>query len=139
MFYKLIAVVIGTVVSLGALNAAAADAAATEQTLAPATLVIYRAQESLKSERVSMKIIADGTSLGRLKSDKTIVKTVAAGQYQLGTSVAGTQSLDIDLKPGSVHYVKTEIAVRGSTVKVSLVEVEEQVAKIQNPTLNGAI
>lgn len=139
MFYKVIAIVIGTVVSLGALKAAAADTATTNQAMEPATIVIYRAQELPKSERIGLDVHVDESSLGRLTAEDTIVLSGAPGQYTLDTSIANTQSLLIDLKPGSTHYIKTEVALQGTTVKVKLVEVEEQVAKIQNSGLNGAI
>ena len=138
MVYKLIATFAATVIALGFVHSAAADQIG-QETLAPATVVVYRAQELSKTERISLNVHVDDSSLGRLSGKDTLVVSGAAGQYTLGTSIAGTEPLVIDLKPGRTHYVKTELELRGTTVKVRLVEVEEQVAKVQSPALNGAI
>ena len=77
--------------------------------------------------------------MGRLKADKAIVITRPAGEYALGTSIRGTEGLVVDLKAGQTHYVHTDMEMRGTRIKVKMVEVEEQVAKLQQPSLDGAI
>jgi hypothetical protein len=138
MFYKLMTTLGATLFTLGFMHSAMAEQGE-QEALAPATVVVYRAQELSKTERISLDVHVDESSLGRLGGEDTLIVSGAAGQYTLGTSIAGTEPLVIDLKPGSTHYVKTELKLRGTTVKVRLVEVEEQVAKVQNPALSGAI
>ena len=45
----------------------------------------------------------------------------------------------MDLKPGETHYVHTQMQMQGTRVKVEMNEVEEQVAIVQQPTLDQAI
>ena len=112
---------------------------ASEDTLEQATVVVYRAEESVKSRRIRMDVHVDSSSLGRIKSDDSLVVSGAPGQYTLGSSIAGTEPLVIDLKPGSTHYVHMDVEVRGGRAEVSFSEVEEQVAKVQQPLLDAAI
>lgn len=112
---------------------------ASEDTLEQATVVVYRAEESVKSRRIRMDVHVDSSSLGRIKSDDSLVVSGAPGQYTLGSSITGTEPLVIDLKPGSTHYVHMDVEVRGGKAEVSFSEVEEQVAKVQQPLLNAAI
>ena len=104
-----------------------------------ATLVVYRADESVKTERLNLDLHVGRGSMGRLKAENAIVITRPAGEYALGTSIRGTEGIVIDLKPGQTHYVLTEMDLRGTRVKVKMVEVEEQVAKLQQPQLDQAI
>ncbi len=117
----------------------AAVAGQTETTAETATLVVYRADESIKTERLNLDVYMGQGSMGRLKADKAIVITRPAGEYDLGTSIRGTEGLSVDLKPGQTHYVHADLEMRGSRIKVKMVEVEEKVAKLQQPSLDGAI
>lgn len=105
----------------------------------PATLIVYRADESVRTERLGLDVHMDKGSVGRLKADNAVVITQPAGEYTLATSIKGTEPLVIDLKPGHTHYVHSDVEMRGSLVKVNMVEVEEQVARVQQPTLDEAI
>lgn len=112
---------------------------AAEESAETATVVVYRADESVKTERLNLDVHMGRGSMGRLKSENAVVITRPAGEYVLNTSIRGTEGLVIDLKPGQVHYVHTDMEMQGTRVKVKMVEVEEQVAKIQQPSLEGAI
>jgi hypothetical protein len=105
----------------------------------PATLIVYRADESVRTERLGLDVHMDEGSVGRLNADNAVVITQPAGQYTLATSIKGTEPLVIDLKPGQTHYVHSDVDMRGAHVKVTMTEVEEQVARIQQPTLGKAI
>jgi hypothetical protein len=104
-----------------------------------ATLVVYRADESVKTERLNLDLHVGKGSMGRLKAENAIIITRPAGEYALGTSIRGTKGIVIDLKPGQTHYVLTEMDLRGTRLKVKMVEVEEQVAKLQQPQLDQVI
>jgi len=112
---------------------------ASEERVEEATVVVYRAEESVQSSRIRMDVHVDDSSLGRIKSDDALVVSGAPGQYTLGSSITGTEPLVIDLKPGSTHYIHMDVEVRGGTAVVSFSEVEEQVAKVQQPTLSSVI
>jgi hypothetical protein len=135
MFRKIAVLATAVVVSLGFSQVSLAESESAEN----ATIVVYRADESLKTERLGMDLHIGQGSLGRLKSDNAMVITRPAGQYTLDGSISGTKSLVIDLKPGQTHYVHTEMKMRGTRVSVSFSEVEEQVAKVQQPSLGQAI
>ncbi len=104
-----------------------------------ATLVIYRADESVKTKRLNFDVHLGRGSLGRLKAENAIVVTRPAGEYALSTNITGTEGLVVDLKPGQTHYVHTDMDMRGTRVKVKMVEVEEQVARLQVPAIDQAI
>ena len=114
-------------------------AAAEEQASDTATIVVYRADENLKTGRLSLDVHVGEDSLGRLKSDDAVVISRPAGQYTLGTSMKGTEPLVIDLKPGSTHYIYTGMKMQGTRVLVEMSEVEEQVARVQQPSIDSAI
>ena len=104
-----------------------------------ATVIVFRADESVKTERLNLDLHMGKGSMGRLKAENAIVITRPAGEYALGTSISGTDGIVIDLKPGQTHYVLTDMDLRGTRVKVKMVEVEEQVATLQQPVLDQAI
>jgi hypothetical protein len=135
MFRKIAALAAVVVVSLGFSQVSLAESESAEN----ATIVVYRADESLKTKRLGMDLHIGQGSLGRLKSDDSMVITRPAGQYTLNSSLTGTESLVIDLKPGQTHYVYTDLKMRGTRVSVSFSEVEEQVAKVQQPSLGQTI
>ena len=105
----------------------------------PAKVIVYRADESFRTERLGLDVHMDKGSVGRLEADNAVVITQPAGQYTLATSIKGTEPLVIDLKPGHSYYVHSDVDMRGSLVKVKMTEVEEQVARVQQPILGEAI
>ena len=135
MYHKVLAFVAALAMTLGFSQASFAGEEAAET----ATLVIYRADESIKTKRLNLDVHMGKGSLGRLKAENAIVITRPAGEYALNTSISGTQGLVVDLKPGQTHYVHTDMDMRGTRVKVKMVEVEEQVAKLQAPSIDQAI
>ncbi len=104
-----------------------------------ATLIIYRADESVRTKRLDLDMHVGEYSYGRLHPQEALVITRPAGEYVLGTSVKGTDSVTVDLKPGQTHYVFTDLSLRGNQLKVSLTEVEEQLAFTQQPSLVSPI
>jgi hypothetical protein len=132
--------VLGSVVllSMGVLSASAAEYEHSAVAQA-STVVIYRAGELSKTSRVRLNMHIDEGSIGRLKPEDSIVLTGSPGSYTLDSSIADTQPLVIDLKPGAVHYVHADVEIYGNRVRVKLIEVEEQVAKVQQPSLDSAI
>ena len=112
---------------------------AAEEVAEPGTIVVYRADESNKSSRIRFDVHVDDRSLGRIKADDAVVDSGSAGQYTLGKSIGSTEPLVVDVKPGSVHYVYSQVEVKGGRVVVTLQEVEEQVDKVQQPSLDCAI
>ena len=122
------------------LNVSAGEqVASAEQALQPAKIIIYRADESSKTRRVKFDARADGVKLGRMNYSTPLVAEVAPGALQLGTCVAGTESLEIRVQPGQTYYVHTQVKKLGHTLKPTLVLVEEQVALAQQPAIDGTI
>ena len=99
-----------------------------ETSAEPATLIVYRADESYVTERLRFDVHADELFVGRLKADKANVIKAPAGTYLVDTSMPGAAPLEIDLKPGAVHYVHSKLKIDCSRVRVELVEVGEEVA-----------
>ena len=135
MYNKVITFAAALAMALGFSQASVAG----DEEAGTATLVVYRADESVKTERLNLDLHMGKGSMGRLKAENAIVITRPAGEYALGTSIKGTDGIVIDLKPGQTHYVLTDMDLRGTRVKVKMVEVEEQVAKLQHPELDQAI
>ena len=135
MFRKLVALSAVFMVSLGfsSISLSAEEGADT------ATVVVYRAEESHKTSRLGLDVHVGEGSLGRLKSEQTLVFTRPAGEYTLDTSMKGTQPLVLDLKAGQTYYVHTEMDMKGTLVYVQLKQVAEQVARVQQPSLDLAI
>lgn len=131
MFYRILAVSVFIMGSAGFSHGALSEAAAEEN----ATVVIYRADDSLKTRRVGMYLHMAEDNLGRLKFDRSVVISRPSGEYTLASNISETTPLVIDLKPGKIYYVHADVALRQARVKVSFKEVEEQLAKIQQPTL----
>ena len=130
------------VVAAAALSAALAYnpvATAAEDAAAPATIIIYRADESIKTSRLRPAIHINGGTVSRLDRDEVLVLERAPGAYTLDSSMPGTEAITLDLKPGATYYVHSELKMRGSQVESTLVEVEEQVARVQQPDIGSAI
>jgi hypothetical protein len=135
MFNKSIAIAITLAVAFGFTQASSAA----EETAAPATVIIYRADESVKTKRINVGITSDASQVGRLSANKRVIAQSPAGEYTLGTSVPGTEPLTLDLESGATYYVHAQLSMRGSRVQVTLNEVAEQVALVHQPALDAAI
>ena len=94
MLKTIISGVLATAVVLGAMTASA-EQANEGQTLQPAKIVVYRAEEATRTQQVKFQVQLDRRSLGRLKYDDMVVSEVAPGTYQLGTSLNGGEVLEI--------------------------------------------
>jgi hypothetical protein len=112
--------------TLGFSQASSASEAAIED----AKVVVYRADDSSKTRRVSMYLNLDEQSQGRLNTGDSLTISKPAGEYTLSSNIKGTKDLLIDLKPGQTYYFDTDMTMRGSRVSVSFVEVEERVANM---------
>ena len=135
MFRKILAMSASLVLVMGFSTASvAADGAE-----APAKVIVYRADESLKTDRLSMNLNVDSMTEGRLHAEKAVVITRPAGEYVLDTNIRGAKGLVMDLAPGQTYYVHAKMKMRGTSLRVALEEVEEQVALGQAPTLGEAI
>ena len=111
---------------------AASETSMPETAAAPeqATIIVYRADESIKTRRIGLDIHVDTASVGRLNAKDALLASGEPGTYVIGTSMPGDIALELELKPGTTHYVHTRMRMIGNRVVVELVEVEEQVAKI---------
>ena len=131
MFTKFFAFGAG-VIALSLTNLTLADEAlsgpmAEEQ----ATVIVYRADESIKTRRINFDVHVDAGSVGRLNARDSLSAVGDAGHYTISTSLPGDEPLELQVKPGTTHYVHTRLRMVGNRLIVELVEVEEQVAKAQ--------
>jgi hypothetical protein len=101
---------------------------ASEAVIEDAKVVVYRADDSSKTRRVSMYLNLDEQTEGRLNPGDSLTIFKPAGEYTLSSNIKGTKDLLIDLKPGQTYYFDTDMSMRGSRVSVSFAEVEERVA-----------
>jgi hypothetical protein len=130
---------IAATVALGAALAFNPVANAGEEAATPATIIVYRADESIKTSRLRPAIHVNGGNVSRLDREEVLVLERAPGQYTLDSSIPGTDAITLDLKPGATYYVHSELKMRGSQLQSTLVEVEEQVARVQQPDIGSAI
>ena len=135
MFYRLLAVSTFILGLLGWPAISLAEAASSEE----ATLVVYRVDESVKTGRVKMNIHVDEASVGRIKAEDGLVFSYPAGEYTLSSNIRGTKELVVTLAPGQTYYVHAQMEMRGSRVTVSFLEVEELIARVQQPQLHEEI
>ncbi len=103
---------------------------ASEAVIEGAKVVVYRADDSSKTRRVSMYLNLDEQSQGRLNTGDSLTISKPAGEYTLSSNIKGTKDLLIDLRAGQTYYFDTDLAMRGSRISVSFVEVEERVANM---------
>ena len=104
-----------------------------------ATLVVYRAGEFARTERLRVDVRLGSERLGKLQREQSIASAHPAGTYVVSTGIPGAETLEVDLKPGQVHYVRIDLRERTHHLQVGLVEVEEQVAHVERPELANAI
>ncbi len=104
-----------------------------------ASLVVYRVDESVRTDRLRIAVRVGNERLGRLQSEDSVTVTRPAGTYLVSTGIAGAETLEIDLKPGQVHYVRIDPRERTQHLRVAVVEVEEQVARIERSDMDSAI
>jgi hypothetical protein len=110
-------------------------AAAVEDSLEQAKIVVYRSDESNKTKRLNLRLAIDGDTVTTIKYKQAYVTTVPAGQYQLTTNLGGKEGLQINVKPGETQYVYISVKGNSSSVNAQLNAVEEQVAMLQQPSL----
>lgn len=135
MTTRLLTAIASLAVALGFSSAASAA----EETLQPATIIIYRAEESVKTSRLNPTIHVNDSRVGRIDRQEILVLEKPAGLYVIDSSLPGTDALTLELKPGGTYYVHSQLEMRGASVKSVLVQVEEQVARVQQPEINGVI
>ena len=107
--------------------------------MATAKVVVYRADEATKTQRIKFYANVDQQSVGRLKYDRPVVVELEPGTYNLGSSLPGTEPLEVTLAAGATYYVHASVKKLGLTVSPSLEIVEETVAVAQRPEIAGAI
>lgn len=109
-------------------------AEASEHAIEPATVVIYRADESSSTKRLRFGLLANDAMLGRIQADNSIQAQLPAGTYTLHTTLPGAEPLTVELKPGAIHFVHTSLTILGNNVQAELLEVEEELARSHGAT-----
>jgi hypothetical protein len=137
MFKSLLAIVATTTLAISLTGTA--QAASNEAELAPAKLVIYRADESLKTREIKFQAHANGENLARMSYKQPLVTDVAPGTVHLRTNMPGSEPLALEMKPGQTYYVHATLKKFGTDVFSSLELVEEQIALVHKPAMDGAI
>lgn len=133
---KNVVAVFALAVSAGAVSA---ESMTEGESLRPATVIVYRAEERSKTRRINFDTSVGGEHLGRVKYNKPLVSEVAPGEYTFSTSIPGTEAVQMKLQPGQTYYVHAKLRRLGQTTTPELVIVEEQVALDQQPALDGTI
>lgn len=100
-----------------------------------ATLIVYRTDGSFRTSRIRFSLDLDGMNVGRLKSDGSLVSRQPAGVYELGATLPGAEPITVELKPGAVHYINSDLTLTGGHLELQLSEVAEQLALSQNEQL----
>jgi hypothetical protein len=109
---------------------------ASEDNLEQAKIIVYRSDEGNNTKRLTLRLAINGDTVSRIKYKQAYVATVPPGQYTLNTTLGGTETLDVAVKPGQTRYVYLKVKASGFTVDTRLNEVEEQVAMLQQPSLS---
>jgi hypothetical protein len=123
---------------MGTLGFTAATSAA-ETAAQPAKLVVYRADEAAKTRQLNFHVRLDRSRIGKLEYGEAIVTSLAPGKYNIGTSLRGSGTLDIELKPGQTYFVFSRVDSLGTRVTPVLELVEEQVAVSHQPAISTVI
>ena len=133
--FRYLSTLIPVTLAMGSLQMAKAEetATGTEQT----SIIVYRADESIKTRRLDFDIHVNKASVGRLGDRDALQAVGEPGTYMIATSLPGDQPLEVELKPGAVHYIHTRLKMIGNRVSVELVEVEEQVARSHQVGTSG--
>lgn len=105
----------------------------------PATLVVYRSDERNKTKRIKFQLRLNGTAVTQLKYSEAYSSELSPGSYTLDSSLAGSKSITVELKPGQTHYIYTQVDALGSKITPRFTEVEEQVAARQSPSVADTI
>ena len=124
--FRYLSTIVMVSLALGTVHLAKAEETASAE---QASVVVYRADESLKTRRLDFDVHINESSVGRLNARDALTAEGEPGTYLISTSLPGDLPLELELKPGSVHYVHTRLKMIGNRLVVELVEVEEQVAR----------
>ena len=77
--------------------------------------------------------------MGELEQRESVTSLELPGQTVISANVAGAKDIVVNAKPGHTHYVRMDVKLRGTSLKISFTEVEEQVAQVEKPELFSAI
>ena len=105
-------------------------AAAAAEATGEATVIVYRIDNNARSHGIKFDVRADYRNQGRIAAGEVIVITRDAGTVKLGSSLPNSPAVELELKPGQVHYVEYDLTVRNNRSKLEVREVGEQVAKL---------
>ena len=134
LFKKL---VVTFVFTLGTLVAAQATVA--EMMDDTTRIVVYRGDDSVRTERLAFDVHVGNQDLGELEQRESVTSLELPGQTVISANVAGAKDIVVNAKPGHTHYVRMDVKLRGTSLKISFTEVEEQVAQVEKPELFSAI
>ena len=90
MFKHLIAVAASAVIATSTMSLSGAVSAAEERT-EPARLVVYRADELIKSRSLSLTLKLDGAQIARLHSDDAVIAGIPAGRSSWAANQSTTR------------------------------------------------
>ncbi len=113
--------------------------AVAEMTNDTTRIVVYRADDSSRTQRLNFDVHVGTQVLGELEQKESVSSLELPGETVISANVAGMQDLVINTKPGHTHYVRMDVKLRGTSLKVKFTEVEEQVAQVEQPELFSAI
>ncbi len=116
-----------------------AQQAAAEMTNDTTRIVVYRADDSVRTERLDFDVHVGNQDLGEISQRESVTSLELPGETVISANVAGMDDFVLKARPGQTHYVRMDVKLRGTSLKISFSEVEEQVAQVEKPELFSAI
>lgn len=92
-----------------------------------AAVYIYR-NESMGAA-VKMDVEVDGKPIGQTAANTFLYKVIAPGKHTITSKAENTDTVEIDAKPGTLHYLWQEVKMGLMYARTKLHQVEETQGK----------
>ncbi|MED5619859.1 DUF2846 domain-containing protein [Ideonella sp. BN130291] len=90
---------------------------------------IYVYRNETMGAAVKMEVAIDGKPIGDTGANTYLYKEVAPGKHTISSKAENTETLDVDLKPGTLAFVWQEVKMGVMSARNKLHLVSEQVGK----------
>jgi len=107
----------------------AQDAALKTFQVAPDQAGIYIYRNESMGAAVTMDVAIDGQPVGQTGANTYLYKQVTPGKHTVTSSAENTDTLDVDVQPGSLVYIWQEVKMGMISARTKLHEVSETQGK----------
>lgn len=107
----------------------ARDAALKTFQVAPDKAGIYVYRNESMGAAVKMDVVIDGVNIGETVANTYMHKEVAPGKHTVASKAENTDTVEVDLKPGTIAYIWQEVKMGVLFARTKLHLVGEQEGK----------